>query len=138
MVARILSLLLGLMLSPIGWAIVDPKGPAASRMPPLDLGMFEGHRVFIGWGLLALGIAALLSSVLPKTKPKPKGPPMADFDAAPEVTTVSDHHEEPAHHDGHEHHEEAHHDDEHDHEPHGDAHGHHVSSSGSPRPSALW
>jgi ABC-type nickel/cobalt efflux system permease component RcnA len=107
-------------------------------MPPLDLGMFEGHRAFIGWGLLALGIAALLSSVAPKARRKPKGPPLVDFDAAPDVTSVSDHHEDPAHHDSHEHHEEGHHDDGHGHEPHGDAHGRHVSSSGSPRPSALW
>lgn len=119
MVARILSLLLGLMLSPIGWAIVDPKGPAASRMPPLDLGMFEGHRVFIGWGLLALGIAALLSSVLPKGKPVKaarSGPPLADFDAAP---AMEEHHAPTDHH-----------------EP--DTRGHPISSSGSPRPSALW
>lgn len=131
--ARILSFLLGVMLGGIGWSIVDPKGPAASRLPPLDLGMFEGHRLFIGWGLAALGIAALLSAVLPKGKPRPKGPPKVDFDAAPDVTSVSDHHEDPAHHD-----DGEHHDDEHDHEAHGDAHGHHVSSSGSPRPSALW
>lgn len=131
--ARLLSLLLGLMLGPIGWAIVDPKGPAAARMPPLDLGMFEGHREFIGWGLVALGIAALLSAVLPKAKPKRKGPPMVDFDAAPDVTSVSDHHDAPTHHG-----DDAHHEDEHDQDAQGDAHGHHVSSSGSPRPSALW
>ena len=130
--ARLLSLLLGLMLGPIGWAIVDPKGPAAARMPPLDLGMFEGHRVFIGWGLVALGIAAMLSAVLPKSKPKRKGPPVVDFGAA-DGSSVSDHHDAPAHH-GDEHPPE----DDHEHEPHGHAHGHHVSSSGSPRPSALW
>lgn len=117
--ARLLSLLLGLMLGPIGWAIVDPKGPAAARMPPLDLGMFEGHRVFIGWALVALGIAAVLSAVLPKSRAKArrKGPPVVDFDALPDVVAGGD---------------------DHDHEAHGDAHGHHVSSSGSPRPSALW
>ncbi len=129
MVARFLSLLLGLMLSSIGWAIVDPKGPAASRIPPLDLGMFEGHRVFIGWGLLALGIAALLSAVAPKSRPKRKAPPVVDFNA----TSISDHHEDPSHHG-----DDPHHEDDHDHRQHGDDHGHHVSSSGSPRPSALW
>ena len=91
--ARILSFLLGVMLSGIGWAIVDPKGPAGVKLPALDLGMFEGHRAFIGWGLLALGIAALLSSVLPKGR-GPKGgkrrsPTLVDFDALPEATDVA-------------------------------------------------
>lgn len=113
--ARILSFLLGVMLGGFGWAIVDPKGPAASRLPPLDLGMFEGHRMFIGWGLVALGIVALLSAVLPKGKPakaKRSGPPVVDFDAV-----IG----EPA-------------------EAHGHAHDepHAHSTSGSPRPSALW
>lgn len=117
--ARILSLVLGLMLGGFGWAIVDPKGPAAARMPPLDLGMFEGHRMFIGWGLVALGIVALLSAVLPKSKPGKStrsGPPLVDFDAAPQI----EEHPAPTDH----------------HDP--DAHGHPVSNSGSPRPSALW
>lgn len=102
--ARILSFLLGVMLSGIGWAIVDPKGPAGVKLPALDLGMFEGHRAFIGWGLLALGIAALLSSVLPKGR-GPKGskrrsPTLVDFDALPEATDVAAHHEgdDSAHH----------------------------------------
>lgn len=117
--ARILSLLLGLMLGSFGWAIVDPKGPAASRMPPLDLGMFEGHRMFIGWGLLALGIAALLSAVLPKggTKTRRGGPPRVDFDASPDEVHPAPEDHGPA---------DAH------------AHAHPVISSGSPRPSALW
>ena len=115
--ARLLSLLLGLMLGPIGWAIVDPKGPTAARLPPLDLGMFEGHRIFIGWALAALGIAAVLSAVLPKSsaKPRRKGPPVVDFDALPDVTEVEDNNG-----------------------PGGVAHGHPTSNSGSPRPSALW
>eukprot|EP01035_Chromulina_nebulosa_P004138 gene4138-biopygen3400 len=56
--ARILSFLLGVMLSGIGWAIVDPKGPAGARLGSLDLGMFEGHRAFIGWGVRALRIVS--------------------------------------------------------------------------------
>ena len=85
--ARILSFLLGVMLSGIGWAIVDPKGPAGATLGSLDLGMFEGHRAFIGWGVLALGIVALLSAVLPRDEPKtrPKGPPAVSFDAEPEA-----------------------------------------------------
>lgn len=85
--ARLLSFVLGVMLGGFGWAIVDPRGPAGARLPPLDLGMFEGHRAFIGWGLVALGIASLLSAVLPRgegRKPARKGPPVVDFDALPE------------------------------------------------------
>ena len=111
--ARILSFVLGVMLGGIGWAIVDPKGPAGARLPPLDLGMFEGHRAFIGWGLLALGIASMLSAVLPKGaggKAARKGPPVVDFDALPDP--------------------DAHHD--------GEAPVHTVSLSSSPTPSALW
>lgn len=86
--ARILSFLLGVMLAGLGWAIYDPKGLAGARLPPIELGMFEGHRIFIGLGALALGIVALLSAVLPKGDGpggrKRRGPPMVDFDAAPE------------------------------------------------------
>lgn len=109
--ARILSFLLGVMLAGLGWAVYDPKGLAGSKMPPIDLGMFEGHRLFIGLGALALGIVSLLSAVLPKgdgPKAKRRGPPAVDFDAAVE---------EPA-------------------EDYDDPHAH--PTSGSPRPSALW
>ena len=113
--ARILSFLLGVMLSGIGWAIYAPKGLAGTRLPPIDLGMLEGHGLFIGLGALALGIVALLSAVLPKggrAKAKRRGPPAVDFDAVVE---------EPAK----------------DHDRARDApHAH--STSGSPRPSALW
>lgn len=113
--ARILSFLLGVMLSGLGWAIYDPKGLAGSRMPPIDLGLLESHRLFIGLGALAMGIVALLSAVLPKgdaPKAKRRGPPAVDFDAVVE---------EPA--------------DDH-HPGHDESHAH--STSGSPRPSALW
>lgn len=109
--ARLLSFVLGVMLGAFGWAIVDPKGPAAARLPPLDLGMFEGHRAFIGWGLVALGIASLLSAVLPRgepPRPARRGPPVVDFDALPEP---DDHH---------------------------DAQAPAVRLSSSPTPSALW
>lgn len=76
------------MLTGLGWAIYDPKGPAGVKLPPIDLGMLEGHRVFIGLGALALGIAALLSAVLPRGGGpggrKRRGPPVVDFDAMPE------------------------------------------------------
>ncbi|MDO9222691.1 MAG: tetratricopeptide repeat protein [Caulobacter sp.] len=86
--ARILSFLLGVMLTGMGWAIYDPKGLAGTKLPPIDLGMLEGHRVFIGLGVLALGIASLLSAVLPRGGGpggrKRRGPPVVDFDAAPD------------------------------------------------------
>ncbi len=116
--ARILSFLLGVMLGGIGWAIVEPRGPIGLKLPAFDLGMLEGHRMFIGWGLVALGIAALLSAVLPKGRPakaRRDGPPLVDFDASPETE---------------EHHPSAAFDP--------DPHAHPASNSGSPRPSALW
>ena len=86
--ARLLSFLLGVMLTGLGWAIYDPKGPAGMKLPPIDLGLLEGHRMFIGLGTLALGIAALLSAVLPRGGGpggrKRRGPPVVDFDAIPE------------------------------------------------------
>jgi hypothetical protein len=112
--ARILSFLLGVMLAGFGWAIYDPSGLAGARLPAVDLGMFEGHRVFIGLGLLALGVVSLLSAVLPKGDgPKGRGrrgPPVVDFDASPEPQAA----------------------DESETEQHGEP------ASGSPRPSALW
>ncbi|MBI5940929.1 MAG: hypothetical protein HY859_10935 [Caulobacterales bacterium] len=113
--ARILSFLLGVMLSGLGWVIYDPKGPAGVKLPPIDLGLLEGHRLFIGLGALALGIVALLSAVLPKgdgPRARRQGPPAVDFDAVVE---------EPAEDYGH---------------AHDEPHVH--STSGSPRPSALW
>jgi len=111
--ARILSFVLGLMLGGFGWAIVEPKGAVGAWLPALELGMFEGHRAFIGWGLLALGIASLLSAVLPRgapARPARKGPPMVDFDALPEPDV---HHE-------------------------AEAPARPVRLSSSPTPSALW
>lgn len=113
--ARLLSLLLGIMLTGFGWAMVEPKGPAGLRLPPLDLGMFEGHRAFIGWGVLALGIAALLSAVLPKggrKGGKRRGPPAVDFGAEPEAEA--------------------------EHYGEGEEAAHTTRLSGSPTPSALW
>lgn len=100
MAARILSFLLGVLLAGIGWAIVAPKGLAGIELPPIDLAMFEGHRPFIGWGAVALGIVALLSAVLPKGDGpkggKRRGPPVVDFDAAPEPAAETAPHGEPA------------------------------------------
>lgn len=87
MAARFLSFLLGALLTGVGWAIVDPKGFAGARLPSLDLGVFEGHRAFIGWGAVALGVVALLSAVLPRdgapTKGRRRGPPAVDFGVDP-------------------------------------------------------
>jgi hypothetical protein len=49
------------------------------------LGMFEGHRSFIGWGAVALGVVALLAAVTPRDGPgkRRRGPPVVDFDAEP-------------------------------------------------------
>jgi len=66
MVARILSLLAGVLFAGIGWAIVAPNGMAGIELPAIELGMFEGHRPFIGWGAAAVGIVAPLSPVLPR------------------------------------------------------------------------
>ena len=89
MAARFLSFLLGALPTGVGWAIVDPKGFAGARLPSLDLGVFEGHRAFIGWGAVALGVVALLSAVLPRdgapAKEKRRGPPAVDFGADPAV-----------------------------------------------------
>lgn len=96
--ARILSFLLGLLLTGVGWAIVDPAGLAGVKLPALELGAFEGHRAFIGWGALALGIVALLSAILPRgggpKGGKRRGPMIVDFDAAPEPPASETHHGE--------------------------------------------
>jgi tetratricopeptide (TPR) repeat protein len=103
--ARILSFLLGVMLTGMGWAIYDPKGVAGVKLPPIDLGVLEGHRIFIGLGVLALGIAALLSAVLPRGGGpggrKRRGPPVVDFDAAPEPAAEVEVHPGDSHHDHH-------------------------------------
>ena len=96
MAARILNFLLGVLLTAVGWAIADPTGPAGAYLPPMALGAFEGHRPFIGWGVVALGVVALLSAVLPRgggPKGGRKGPPVVDFDA--DGDAEPDH--EPAH-----------------------------------------
>lgn len=111
MAARILSFLLGVLLAGVGWALLDPAGPVGARLPALALGVFEGHRLFIGWGAAALGAVSLLSAVLPRGDArKRRAPPAVDFDADPDEPAAED-------------------------EPE----GHHLSAgSGSPRPTALW
>jgi len=87
MAARILSLLAGVLFAGIGWAILAPGGIAGIDPPTMQLGLFEGHRPFIGWGAAALGIVALLSSVLPRGGGggggKRRAAPQVDFDAEP-------------------------------------------------------
>ncbi|MFZ5669484.1 MAG: hypothetical protein ACOY4K_08310 [Pseudomonadota bacterium] len=108
--ARLLSFLLGLLLAGVGWALVAPAGPVGAVLPALTLGLFEGHRAFIGWGAAALGVVSLLSAVLPKGEGaggrRRRAPPAVDFDAAPS------HEDDPG--------------------PEGHA------GSGAPRPTALW
>ncbi len=87
MAARILSLLAGMMFAAIGWALVAPGAIAGVEPPAIALGMFEGHRSFIGWGAAALGIVGLLSSILPRDGGgggrKRRATPTVDFDAEP-------------------------------------------------------
>ncbi len=94
MAARLLSFLLGVLLLGVGWAIVVPNGFAGVTLPPLDLGLFEGHRPFIGWGAVALGLVSLLSSVLPRDGGpgggKRRTTPVVDFDATPEPSAVDE------------------------------------------------
>lgn len=85
MAARILSFLLGVLLAGVGWALLDPAGPVGARLPALALGVFEGHRFFIGWGAAALGAVSLLSAILPRGDArKRRAPPAVDFDADPD------------------------------------------------------
>ncbi len=87
MAARFLSLLAGILFAGLGWAILGPGAIAGVEPPSIQLGMFEGHRSFIGWGAAALGIVALLSSVLPRGGGggggKRRAAPRIDFDAEP-------------------------------------------------------
>lgn len=88
MASRILSILLGALLTAVGWAIVDPKGLVGAKLPGLEhLGAFEGHRVFIGWGAVALGGVAILGALLrddQKGAGRRRNPPVVDFGADPE------------------------------------------------------
>lgn len=100
MAARILNFILGLLLVAVGWAIAEPAGQAGQHLPPMALGLLEGHRPFIGWGAVALGFVALLSAVLPRgggPKGGRKGPPVANFEAEPEPSHTDAHPAEGAH-----------------------------------------
>lgn len=95
MAARILSFLLGAMLLGVGWAVIAPGELMGVTPPPVELAAFEGHRPFIGWGALALGLVSVLSSVLPRDGGpgggrRRRGPPLVDFDAAPEPPAAAD------------------------------------------------
>ena len=87
MAARIVSLVAAIVFAGLGWAILAPGSMAGVEPPSIQLGMFEGHRPFIGWGAAALGIVALLSSVLPRGGGggggKRRAAPTVDFDAEP-------------------------------------------------------
>ncbi len=86
MVSRILRVLLGVALVVVGWAILAPTGLIDVEPPHVPLGLFEGHRPFIGWGAALLGIVALLSGVLPRGGGgggKRGATPAVDFEAAP-------------------------------------------------------
>lgn len=96
MAARILSLLAAIIFAGIGWAIIAPGGIAGVEPPAISLGMFEGHRSFIGWGAAALGIVALLSSILPRDGGggggKRRAAPLVDFDAGPAPSAADGEH----------------------------------------------
>jgi hypothetical protein len=96
MAARILSLLAAIIFAGIGWAIIAPGGIAGVEPPAISLGMFEGHRSFIGWGAAALGIVALLSSILPRDGGggggKRRAAPLVDFDAGPAPSAAEGEH----------------------------------------------
>jgi hypothetical protein len=86
MAARILSLLAAMVFGAVGWALMAPGIVAGVEPPAIPLGMFEGHRSFIGWGAAALGIVGLLSSILPRGGGgggKRRAAPQVDFDAEP-------------------------------------------------------
>ena len=91
MVSRILRLLLGAALLALGWAVLAPKGVVDITLPAVPLGLFEGHRPFIGWGVSLLGLAAVLSAVLPGGGGGGRGrrsAPAVDVDAAPEPSAA--------------------------------------------------
>ncbi|ATQ44084.1 hypothetical protein [Caulobacter mirabilis] len=94
MASRILSLLLGALLTTVGWALVDPKGLVGAKLPGLEhLGAFEGHRAFIGWGAVALGGVAILAALLRddhKGAGRRRNPPIVDFGADPEPSTATE------------------------------------------------
>lgn len=91
MVSRILRLLLGAALLTLGWAVLAPKGVVDITLPAVPLGLFEGHRPLIGWIVALLGLAAILSAVLPDGSGggrKRQTSPVVDFDAAPEPSAA--------------------------------------------------
>lgn len=90
MVSRLIGLALGLLLTAIGYLIVTPLGDAVPATPPVDLGAFDGHRALIGWGALALGIAALVANLLPGRAPAKKKTAPAAFGAAGPITFADD------------------------------------------------
>ena len=77
MVSRLIGLLLGLMLAAAGYIIVQPLGSLVPPPPPVSLGEFEGLRVLIGWGALALGGMAILANLWP-ARPKSRPPSVRD------------------------------------------------------------
>lgn len=98
MISRILRLLLGAALLVVGWAVIAPKGVAGVDLPTVALGVFEGHRPLIGWGVALLGVVAVLTAILPSGGGgggKGRAGPTIDFDATPEPSAAegeADHH----------------------------------------------
>jgi hypothetical protein len=81
MMSRLIGLLLGLLLAAAGYIIVQPLGSLAPPPPPVSLGDFEGLRVLIGWGALALGGLAILANLWPARRPS-RSPSARDRGAA--------------------------------------------------------
>jgi hypothetical protein len=82
MVSRLIGLLLGLILAAAGYIIVQPLGSLVPPPPALSLGEFEGLRVLIGWGALALGGLAVLANLWPG-RPKKRSQSVRDRGLAP-------------------------------------------------------
>lgn len=90
MVSRLIGLVLGLLLAGVGYMIARPLMDVGPAVPPIDLGAFEGHRSLIGWGALALGVAALIANLLPGRAPAKKKAAAASFGAAGPITFTDD------------------------------------------------
>jgi hypothetical protein len=99
MLARLVGIILGLILSTSGYVIAG-WGQLGSWAAHLDLGPFEPHRPFVGGAAAILGGVLIVAALTPRPKPKSrkKPAPMAfglEAELAP-VAAPSDHRPAPA------------------------------------------